>query len=201
MEQQQYPNNSDKAREQQDYANKRVGAPAVNGGVQIKKKTWLDHFREFFGLSECHSFRDYVSTVSDMTNRVYGAVDTLLGGRPQPPNGSVPAARISYANYYNTPLQQPQQGNAQQRLTSMYSYADIEFDRRADAETVLYRMMELLSMYHSVSVGDMFDLAGITSPNGYTDQKFGWTDVSMARVVPVGGKFRIYGLPTPTQVA
>jgi hypothetical protein len=197
----QYPSNSDKSREHTDYSNKHVTGPAVSGGARCREKNWLDQVREFFGIAECHTFRDYVSTLSDVTNRVYGAIDTLLGGRPANIQSQVPGARIAYANYYNqqTPKAQP---SGQQKTFFAATYEDLEFDLRQDAEIVLLRMNELLQMYQAVSVGDLFDLAGVTSPNGYTDQKFGWTPgtISGARVVPFGRKYRIVGLPVPVQL-
>jgi hypothetical protein len=199
---QQYPANSDAAREHVEYAKKHVQEPAINGGVKLREKSLWDQVREFFGLGRCETFRDYVSCVSDMTNRVYGAMDTLLGGRPVGGGGpTVPGARIAYSNYYNNPMPQAQaQNNVQQKLNAAYTYESLEFDTRALAEVVLMRMYELLGIYRAVSVGDLFDLAGVTDPGGYTNQKFGWKDISGARVVPFGNKYRIVGLPMPQQL-
>lgn len=56
-----------------------------------------------------------------------------------------------------------------------------EFETRADAESVLWRMAEIIDEYDTVSVGDLYDLAGCSS--SYTDNKYGWTNVDDARVV------------------
>ena len=190
----QYPANSDKSRE--EYAQKHVSGPSISeGAAHVKKKTWFDQLLEFFGLGECKTFRDYVSTVGDMTNRVYGAIDTLMGGRPVNGAPSVPGARIAYSNMYNQAQQTQSKSPA-----PIGGYADLEFDYRSDAEVVLFRMNEILQLYKTVSVGDMFDIAGVTSPNGYTDQKFGWRNITGARVVPVGRKYRIAGLSVPVEL-
>jgi len=99
-----YPGNSDRQQENlpQNYQQKRVEGPVVKGGVQQKEKTVWNSIEEFFGLGECRSFRDYVGALSDMTNRVYGAIDTLLGNRKYQ-NSGVPGARVSYSSYYNNP--------------------------------------------------------------------------------------------------
>lgn len=204
----QYPSNSDRAMdpnvmpEQPSYANRRVQQPVVQqGAAKRQEKRLIDDVLEFFGLSECRNFREYVGAVSDMTNRVYGAVDTLIGNRngnnPYPYGyygASVPGARIAYSDYYRMQNPQPQPQTQPQRN---YGYDNLEFATRADAETVLFQMGRLIQMYRSVSVGDLFDLAGVTSPNGYVDQNYGWTDVSNARVMPYRGQYRITGLPAP----
>ena len=43
---------------------------------------------------------------------------------------------------------------------SNYSYNDLVFNNRGDAEVVLERMYELLDHFETVSVADLFDLAG-----------------------------------------
>lgn len=194
----QYPSNSDRGQEnpQASYQQKRVDAPVVNGSVSRKDKSLWDMFAEFFGLGECKTFRDYVGALSDMTNRVYGAVDTLLGNRRYS-NTSVPGARVQYSMMYN-----PQNPPAQQpttQVTSAYGQYYITYDLRQDAEVVLGKMFELLQTYHNVSVGDMFDLAGISSPNGYTDMKYGWKSLEGVRVVPYGSKW-VISLPAAIQI-
>ena len=193
----QYPSNSD--RRQGEYTSKHVKSSVTTGNVVQKPSTLLDQIREFFGLNECHTFRDYVSTIGDMTNRVYGAIDTLMGNRVNAPTSTVPGARIAYGSYYNPqqPQAQPPQSNIQCKLQTLNAYSNLEFDLRVDAEIVLTRMYELLQVYPYVSVGDMLDLAGVSDPNGYTNQKYGWTDISGARVVQYGNKYRIVGLSAP----
>ena len=191
-----YPPNSDRSREQEQP--ERRDYPRMTGGVRLRDKTWLDHVRSFFNMDECVTFRDYVNALSDVASRVFGAIDTLTGGRPaSSSSGGVPGARISYSNYYNQPAPQQQQKQTQ-RVTG--GFEDIEFDIRSDAEVVLYRMAESMTRYQRVSVYDIFDFAGVTDPNGYVDQKYGWTDpaaIRAARIIKDGTKYRIYGLPLP----
>ena len=191
----QYPSNSDRGQTAlpapANYQEHRVQGAVVTGDVQRKEKSSWDGVREFFGIAECNSFRDYVSALSDMTNRVYGAIDTLLGNRKWQ-GSSVPGARVSYSSYYQNPAMPqnavPGQARPQQ---SIYGPESVVFDLRADAEIVLGKMFELLQLYQNVSVGDMYDLAGLTSPHGYTDFKYGWRDLNGARVVPFGSKWVI----------
>ena len=192
-----YPGNSDRQQEDNLPANytKRVAGPVVKGGVQQKEKTMWNNIEDFFGLGECKSFRDYVGALSDMTNRVYGAIDTLLGNRRYQ-NSQAPGARVQYTSYYNAPVQaaaQPaaQQAPAQRQVLDQYGPYYILFDIREDAEIVLGKMMELLQVFHNASIDDMYDLAGITSPLGYTGANYGWKDLTGARVRPYGSKYVI----------
>ena len=191
MAETQYPGNSDRGQETQQTYQKRVTQSVVNGNVERKEHTTWDGIREFFGIAECNTFRDYVSALSDMTNRVYGAIDTLLGNRKYQ-NSSVPGAKVQYTSYYNAPNQQPVQ--AQQKAQGPYGQEGLVFDNRQDAEIVLAKMCELLAIYRNVSVGDMFDLAGLSSPNQYVDFKYGWYDLAGVRVIPFGSKY-IINLP------
>jgi len=198
-----YPGNSDRAQEnpQQGYP-KRVTGPVVKGGVQQKERTMWNNIEDFFGLGECKSFRDYVGALSDMTNRVYGAIDTLLGNRRYQ-NSTAPGARVAYTSYYNAPVQaaaqptgQPQQQPAQRQVLDQYGPYYITYDYREDAEVVLAKMMELLQVFHNCSIDDMYDLAGLTSPLGYTGANYGWRDLAGARVRPYGSKHVIELPPT-----
>ena len=195
-----YPGNSDREREnlpatQQNYQQKRVTESVVKGGATVKEQSVLRGVANFFGIEECHSFRDYVAALSDMTNRVYGAIDTLLGNRKYQ-NSTVPGARVSYTSYYNNPVQATPPAQAQpvpRQNLDQYGPFYIQYDFREDAEIVLAKMMELLQIYHNVSIDDMYDLAGITSPVGYTGANYGWKEgmLNGARVRPYGSKFVI----------
>lgn len=198
MDSNQYPGNSDRGQQtpaetvSPSYQERRVKHPVVQGEVRRKEKNSWDGIREFFGIAECNSFRDYVSALSDMTNRVYSAIDTLLGNRRYQ-NSNVPGARVSYGSYYQNPVpQHPQtQGNVKPPQPGIYGSGSLEFDLRSDAEVVLGGMIGMLVDYQNVSIGDMYDLAGITSPNGWTDFKYGWRDLTGAKVVPFGSKWVI----------
>lgn len=189
-----YPGNSD-LQQQENYQQKRVTESVVKGGASVKEKTVWNQIEDFFGLGECRSFRDYVGALSDMTNRVYGAIDTLLGNKRYQ-NSPAPGARVQYTSYYNgqQPPQQTaqvQQNQPQRPNLDQFGPYYILFDFREDAEVVLAKMMELLQVFKNASIDDMYDLAGITSPLGYTGANYGWRDLSGVRTRPYGSKFVI----------
>ena len=78
-----------------------------------------------------------------------------------------------------------------------FSYNDIVFSNRSDAEEVLSGMLEILEHFEVVSVADLFDLAGLRFD--YTDNKYGWTNLQDARVERVCGGYVIH-LPKATNI-
>jgi len=62
------------------------------------------------------------------------------------------------------------------------------FDTRQEAELILSRLEWILREYLFVSVADFYDLIGIES--AFLDSKYGWKDLSLAKVGScVGGYF------------
>jgi hypothetical protein len=53
----------------------------------------------------------------------------------------------------------------------------------AEADEVIARLDELIDVYGMASVADLYDLVGISGQ--YTDNKYGWTDVSSASRIRV----------------
>ena len=76
-------------------------------------------------------------------------------------------------------------------------YRDVIFEARGDAEVVLYNMCEMLSEYDVVSVADFLNLSGEKS--SYVDDKFGWFDLSDARVEHVRDGY-IVNLPKAVDI-
>lgn len=194
-----YPANSDRARTESE----RKVTGVVDGGASLRERGVKDQVREFFGLDEMKTFRDYVGLLSDITNRVYGAIDILTGGRSGGDNRYYASNRINYGGQYRQATSNPQNQNrqnsngARQRLDAPVSYRDIEYANRGKAELVKANILDLLQHYTAVSISDIFDLSELTDPNGYNDAKFGWTELSDAdiRIVYLGnGK---YGLDLP----
>lgn len=69
-----------------------------------------------------------------------------------------------------------------QQRSSVYAVNDILFNERGDAEEVLLRMNEIIDKYGMVSVLDFYDLINKSSMSAATDNKYGWKDLSCAKV-------------------
>lgn len=155
----------------------------VTGNVKQRKKSGLSKAGSIFMPGDVDSVKSYIlmdvlvpSIKRAISDIVCNGINMLLGEPNRGKSGS-PGARVSYRQYYQ---QDDKRDYARPRAKAQYSYDDIVFDDRGDAEMVLSRMEELLGRSEVVSVADLFDMAGITC--NYTDNKYGWTDLENAHV-------------------
>ena len=182
-----YVNNSIKNRENQQDQKKQV-VKVVKGKAKTKKKSELSKIASNIISEEAKSIKEYaiydvvIPVVKDtITQLIKGSIDMLFYGEVRGGSStrrsSSHASRISYRDFYDDRNSRRET----HRTSDRYSYDDITFEYRQDAEEVLNRMDEIVEQYGVVTVADLFDLAGITG-NGYTDQNYGWTSTRSASV-------------------
>ena len=198
-----YKSNSNRSREQEVEHEKlpeRKTEKVVTGVVKQRKKTGLAKFSSIFLPGEVSSVKDYILTdvlipsiKKGIHDIVCNGIDILLGENLKKSNN--PAGKVSYRQYYKD--SDDRREYARPKAQSTYSYDDVIFDNRGDAEEVLCRMEELLTRFDVVSVADFFDLSGISC--SYTDNKYGWTDLQEARVERVRDGYIIV-LPRATSL-
>lgn len=98
----------------------------------------------------------------------------------------------SYDRYYDSRANQ----NRPNPNRVVQNWHNIASDSRADMEEILDQMWAAIRDYGMVSVGDLYDLAGITC--NYTDQKYGWKDLTGAYIKNVPGGYSIvFPKPVP----
>ena len=173
-----FKSNSHKSKE---LAQKKV-EKVVTGNVRTKKKSDIQNFASIFVPEDVNSVKDYILMdviVPLIKKAISDTVEVILypGGK----KGSSNASKISYRENYD---RDRRRDYSTPRVRSGYDFDDIIFDTRGEAEQVLSSMDDLIDVYGTVSVADLYDLAGITGRN-YTDNKYGWTDIRTARVVRV----------------
>lgn len=168
----------------------------VSGNVKQKKK---GAFASVFLPGDIEDVKDYifrdviVPTVKrTLLDSVTNGLSMMFGESSKSKSSELPAARVSYRSYYRD--DRPK-GREEQKSRQRYSYDELVFENRGDAEEVLYRMQEVLDHFQIVSVADLFEMAGVTGD--YTDNKYGWTDLEDAYVRGVRGGW-IIDLPRPT---
>lgn len=84
------------------------------------------------------------------------------------------------------------------RRDDVRDWEQVCFDTRSDAERVISSMKATIMDYQVVTIGDLFSFAGIES--SWTDNKYGWADLSRARAVRGrDGKFYL-DLPNPMAI-
>lgn len=198
-----YKSNSHRSKEQahEPMEDKKI-EKVVTGTVKQRKKTGLSRAASTFMPGDVDSVKSYIlmdvlvpSIKRAISDIVCNGINMLLGEPTRGKGGNSIGAKVSYRQYYRDPDER--RDYARPRAQAQYSYDDIIFDNRGDAEEVLYRMEELLERFEVVSVADLFDMAGISC--NYTDNKYGWTDLRSAHVEHVRDGY-IINLPRATSL-
>lgn len=79
------------------------------------------------------------------------------------------------------------------RIRKNYSFEEILINTRVEAEEVLDRMQDSIDHYGECTVGDLFDLTGITQE--YTDDKYGWTHLGDSKIIRVRDGYALDLIP------
>jgi hypothetical protein len=79
------------------------------------------------------------------------------------------------------------------RGRATHNFEEILIPSRGEAEQVLDTLLSLVDQYDSATVADLYSTVGISTD--HTDLKFGWTDLSEARIVPARGGGYILEMP------
>lgn len=196
-----YKSNSDRSREQEMHEKlpERKTGKVITGEAHRRKKSNLSKAGNVFMPGDVDSVKNYIlmdvlvpSIKRAISDIVCNGINMLLG-EPNRSKQGTQGAKVSYRSYYDQ--QSDRREYNRPRAQAAYSYDDIVFPTRGDAEEVLYRMEELLERFEVVSVADLFDMAGISC--NYTDNKYGWTNLRDARVERVSDGY-IIRLPRAT---
>jgi len=164
--------------------------------VTVRKKSLLKRFTNIFVGGDSKSVLNYVvvdvivpqikemiveGTTQGFERLVYG--ESRPGHRrgysARPGGGPTPYNR--YAVRGNNPLGRagaPDRPSVVEPRSQ--SVDDLLFATRIEAETTLERMYDLLQTYESVSIADLNSL--VERSSSYTDQKWGWTNLSGCRI-------------------
>lgn len=183
-----YKSNSHKSRELAKVSSteeRKKISKVVTGTVKTKKKSELGKFADALIVNDAKSVGSYllsdviipgvVNTIEDIITK---GIRMLLRGDTGKSNRSN-ASYVSYRQYSDS---RDRHYDTSPRRNG-YNYDDVILESRGEAEEVLSRMEELIDVYGTVSVADMYDLVGKTCQ--YTDNKYGWTNVRNAEPVRV----------------
>lgn len=192
-----FPSNSNRSKDTGVSKPERKVEKVVTGNVKQKKATNARKIAELFIPEDLGSMADKILTdvvvpyvTKAIDDIVCNSIHMLFGKSPNS-NSDSRAAKVSYRDCYDDDRKRYNQS----RATRSYSYDDIVFETRGDAEEVLCRMEELLDRFEVVSVADLFDMAGISG--NYTDNKYGWTSLRGAKVERVSDGY-VIRLPRAT---
>lgn len=188
-----YVPNSNKYREEHKNSEVKPKAQSVvSNQVTLKKKNGVQKAAGSFLHLDGKEMKEYLILdvlVPTIKKTISTCVDRMLYGRDTR-NSNVPASKVAYGSMYGNKRydERPREEN---RTRSALDYDDIEFYTRGDAEVVLDKMFETISKYGVVSIGDMYDFAGLSNYN-HCIHKYGWIDLRSAEVVSLwNGKYTL----------
>lgn len=172
----------------------------VKGKVIKRKKSVGRRLSETFLEDDSQNVMDYIiydvlipSAKETLSNVVTNGLEMLLfgeakGSRTTRDRGK---SRVSYQSYYESDDHRPRSRGRGRR--TCHDFDDIILDSRGEAEEVLSSLVDLIDRYDQVTVGDFYDLVGISS--SYTDSKWGWDNLAAAYIERARGGGYIIRLP------
>ena len=199
MNENEYKSNSFKSKE---LANKNL-QPVVTGEVVTKKRSVFRKFTDALINQNIENAKEYIvfdivvpAIKNTFSDALISIVEMIFGTRRTAKPGST---TTSYTAYYNK-----KNGNTQQPTTTTPStpylglskrdFDEVIVETRWEAEDVIDHLTTAILEYGSVSIADFYELVGIQS--SFTDNKYGWTNLSTATVERVGGGYLIKLPPT-----
>jgi hypothetical protein len=120
-----------------------------------------------------------ISRPSGRTGRAVGFY-TNYGGSPQSTKPADPRPTIS------------------RQARTVHDFRDVVIQTRVEAEDVIEGLRELIDLYGSASVADLYSLLDMTGE--FTDQRWGWEDLRRASVRTIRGGF-VLDLPDTVPLA
>ena len=192
-----YTPNSHKHRNEQKTASEQPKVQKVVKGTATRKKNGARHFKDIMAPGDMSNIKDYIlmdilipSAKKVLSEAGRAFIDMLVwGDSGRGRSGSAPYDKVSYHNYGHYSSNNPQPSAT--RTRSVYGCDDVTVDTRWEAEEVIRTLNDILETYQVVSVATFYDVCGIRDDN-YMNNKYGWTSVRNAEVVPTrDGRYAI----------
>lgn len=177
--------NSHKHKESQE--EKKVIAPVVSGKAEKKKKSEWSKFKDQLISEDAPNMKTYLVTdvlipaiKKTFVDLVKQAVDILVYGRNASKTTST-ASKVSYRSYYSEP-------RSPDKPKGILDYDELTFETKADAETVLMALKDIIDQFGIAKIGDLYELSNVTFTD-YTVNSYGWKDLNTASVIRYGDRY------------
>lgn len=162
------------------------GRKVIEGTAKLKQKTELQKAAGSFISSDIRTVGSYALTdiiipaiKNTFVSVIKDGIDMLFFGETRRSSSDrVPGARVDYRGMYSDRRDDPRRD--ERRITG-FEYEDIKFYNRGQAEAVLDAMGDTIAEYRFVTIGDMFEFAGLTPP-AYTNVRYGWDSIRYAEI-------------------
>ena len=182
-----YKPNSHKFKESQQLQETQKVKKVTSGVVKTKKKSEVSNLKSIFISEDIRNVGEYILTdviipavKNALSDTVSNGINMLLYGDAGR-NRKSSAPKISYSQYYADRNAGGAVVNRNAARTG-WDYDEITFESRGDAERVLTELDEAIDRYGGISVGDLYNAAGVTTDN-YAVNKYGWTNIRSAEVI------------------
>lgn len=179
----QYPSNSLAFRKEQTEVEERKKLDKIiTGTVKTKKKSGAEKFFKEVLSENFKKAKDYVVKdiiVPGVKNAITKTIDVIIWGDDRRPSGT----KVSYRSYYDQPYGGVSRSSRNYEVPQTrvsFTYEDVIFENRGEAEHVLSQLDDMIGTYGMVSVADLYDLVGMSCD--YTYNKYGWTNIRNARI-------------------
>jgi hypothetical protein len=215
-----YPGNSRKAKEgSEKETTERKKQEKVIEGVAIQRSKPVGRkIVETFAGDNVHNVGQYIlfdvllpAAKSMISDAVSQGIERLLfgdsrGRRISTGGGTGGRYTSGYNKMYTaapgqgstrSDLDRPGGVDMSRRARASHDFSEIILPTRADAETVLYRLGDLVDGFDVATVSDLYELVGITG--NFTDEKYGWNDLRGSGVERVRDGYLI-NLPKPQPI-
>lgn len=196
-EREQYPNNSDRAKEKakaEAKKPKKEVTKVTKGNVHQRKKPLGRRFAEAFGAQEGQGVIEYIlydiiipATKNMLLDSISDGVEMALFGevrsRRRRSTSGAQRSRYDYdrPSYRDYRDRRDQRDYRDRNRSNPRDYEDIIFDSKADAEEVISGLVDLIDGYGQATVIDLYDLSGVTVPSDmYNMENYGWTNLGSA---------------------
>ena len=180
------PNSNKYKTEKKDIPEKKV-EKVVKGRVAVKKKTGLDKVASVFISEDAQNVKSYIlmdvlvpaikKAVKDI---VTDGIEMILYGETGRGRKNTNASYISYDRFSSRRDDDRRYDRTYTR--SGFSYDELIFDSKIEAEEVLAQMDAVIENYDFVSVADLYDLAGVSNDN-FANNKYGWKNLHSAETI------------------
>lgn len=179
-----YKSNSYKSKEEKAEPEKKL-VKVVKGTVRTKKKSEARKFADVFISEDLSNVKSYIlmdvlvpAIKKAIDDIVSDGIHMLLYNGDRRGGKRSAASKVSYGQFYDRPSER-RDSYKMAGSRSGLDYDEIVFETRGDAESVLSAMQDVIDQFGVVSVGDLYDLAEVTTTN-YAVNKYGWTDIRSA---------------------
>ena len=195
MEQSTLPSNS-LMNQKEVTKHKKEISPVVSGKVKKKGKSFGKRVVDSFINEEVDDVKGYLISdvlIPTVKKTILDVIRMFFYGRASNPDGSI----ITPYNTMSRGRTYLMGSSTMPNRISKKTFDDIWFENRGDAEIVEDNLNAIMTEYKVVSVADLFELSNQSSD--FTDNRFGWTDISNMRIIQSGGGY-VLKMPPPRPI-